>query len=291
MSRLPGWGLLLILMLPLLIYFSVSGLGSEKARVNLDRYHEWGGSEAAVLIQPLQKHYLRHRQPAVAGDITLPPVPARSGVKAWVLNADSSLLVTLDAKVDGREVQLHYVPIVRGPSSLFYDCVSNTSPSHVRRFCRGEILKSVADVPAQLSANAEVLARLRPVETASGASLAAGAPLGSVLVMPATPQDLNDCGFQCVKPQSCVTPRPLACARSANEGGGSYLEVRPTFDSISGSQLATRGAADAACAQALGTGFKLVTAGSLGGKFDLRSGYEYWVHNDVRREQNCWVES
>jgi len=290
MGRIPGWGLLLILALPLLVYFSVSGLGGEKSRINLERYFEWGGSEATPLIRPLQQHYLKQRRPAVAGDFALPTVPAKSGVKSWVLDAEGTVLVTLDAKVDGREVQLRYVPIVRGPASLFYDCVSDTSPVQVRRFCRAEILKSPADVAAQLRANAEVLARLPPLETASGVSLAAGAPSGSVVVTPASPQALNDCGFQCVKPQSCVTQRPLACARIAQEGGGTFLEVRATFEDVAGQRLSTRAAADAACAQALGEGFKLASAGSLSGRFDLRGGYEYWVHNDVRREQNCWAD-
>lgn len=288
MSRLKGWGVLLILALPLLIYFSISRLGGEKARINLERYQDWSGSDATALVRPLQQHYLKHGRPASASDLALPAVPAKNGVKTWTLNADTTVLVTLDAKIDGRDVQLRYVPVVRGPSSLVYDCVSETSAVHVGRFCRSEILKSVADVPRQLAANAEAVARMPALESASGVSLAAGALVGSVVVMPASAQQMSDCGFQCVKPQSCVTQRPLACARLASEGGGSFLDVRATFDSVAGNQIASRAAADAACAQSLGEGFKLATAGSLFGKFELRSGYEYWVHNDVQQSQNCW---
>lgn len=288
MTRLRAWGLLLAVALPLLIFFSWSRLGGETARINLERYEAWAGSDAAALMRPLHAHYLKQRQPAAHGDLDLPAVPPKSGVKSWALQADSTLLVTLDAKVDGRVVQLRYVPIVRSATDIFYDCVSDTSPVQVGRLCRAEVLKSVADVAAQLEANAQVLATLPPVQTASGTALPAGTPTGSVVVVPATAQDLNHCGFQCVQPQSCVTPRPLACAKQVSEGNSGYQDVRATPDDVRGSQFGTRSAADAACAQALGAGYRVAQASSLGGVLALTGSNEYWVHNDLRTEQNCW---
>lgn len=289
MSRMRGWGLLLAVAVPLLIFFSWSRLGSETARINLERYETWAGNDAAALMRPLHAYFLKQQQAAASGDLVLPEVPPQSGVKTWALQADSTLLVTLDAKVEGRAVRLRYVPIVRSATGIFYDCVSDTSPVHVGRFCRAEVLKSVADVAAQLDANAQVLATLPPVHSASGTALAAGTPTGSVVVVPATAQDLNGCGFQCVQPQSCVTPRPLACAKQVTEGNSGYQDVRATPDDVRGNQFSTRSAADAACAQALGSGYRLAQAGSLGGVFTLTGGNEYWVHNEVRTEHNCWA--
>lgn len=256
-----GWGLLLAVAVPLLIFFS---------------------SDAAALMRPLHEYFLKQQQPAASGDLVLPEVPPKSGVKSWALQADSTLLVELDAKIEGRAVRLRYVPIVRSATGVFYDCVSDLSPVHVGRFCRAEVLTSVADVAAQL-------ATLPPVQSASGTALAAGAPTGSVVVTPAAAQDLNGCGFQCVQPQSCVTPRPLACAKQVTEGNSGYQDVSATPDDVRGSQFASRSSADAACVQALGTGYRVAQAGSLGGVFKLAGGREYWVHNDVRAEANCWT--
>jgi hypothetical protein len=288
MTRMRGWGLLLAVALPLLIFFSWSRLGDEKARINLERYAAWAGSDAGALMQPLRTYFLKQQKPAAAGDLELPAIPAQAGVKSWALQADSTLLVTLDAKVEGHAVRLRYVPIVRSATGIFYDCVSDTSPVYVGRLCQAEVLKSGADVAAQLDANAQVLATLPPVQSASGTALAAGTPTGSVVVVPAAAQDLNHCGFQCVQPQSCVTPRPLACAQEVSEGNSGHQDVAATPDDVRGSQFATRSAADAACAQALGTGYRVAQAGSLGGVFKLAGGKEYWVHNDLRPEQNCW---
>jgi hypothetical protein len=41
------------------------------------------------------------------------------------------------------------------------------------------------------------------------------------------------------------------------------------------------------CVQAPRTGYRVAQAGSLGGVFKLAGGKEYWVHNDMRAEQNC----
>ena len=289
MSRMRGWGLLLAVAVPLLIFFSWSRLGGEKARINLDRYADWSATNSGVLIRPLVDYFLRYKKLATPGDVTLPDVPKNSGVKSWALQPDSTLLVELDAKVDGRAVQLRLVPLVRSATGVFYDCVSTTSPVQVGRFCESEVLKTEADIPAQLQTNAQVLQNLPAVQSASGVDLPADATAGSVVVVPANAADLNHCGFQCVKPQSCVTPRPLACGHTVDEGNSRRLEVSATNEDFRGSQFATRSAADAACAQALGAGYRVVGAASLGGVFKLAGGNEYWVHNDVRAESNCWA--
>ena len=279
MTRMRGWGLLLAVCVPLLILFSWSRLGSESSRINLERYETWSAENSAVLMRPLMQYFMKNKKPARPGDWTLPAVPKNSGVKAWSLQADTTLLVELDAKVDGRAVRLTYVPLVRSDNGIFYDCVSATSPVQVGRFCRSEVLKSEADIAAQLDANARVLGGF-PAST--GAS-------GSVVAVPATPADLNNCGFKCVKPQSCATPRPLACGVVVDEGNSRWLEVSATPDAFRGSDFATRSAADKACEQALGAGHRVAAAASLGGVFQLAGGNEYWVHNDLRTEANCWA--
>lgn len=289
MNRMRGWGLLLAVAVPLLIFFSWSRLGGEKARINLDRYADWSATHGGALMQPLAEYFLRHKKLALPGDVTLPAIPQNSGVKSWVLQPDTTLLVELDATVDGRKVQLRYVPLVRSATGIFYDCVSATSPVQVGRFCQGETLKADADIPAQLQANAQALQNLPAVQSASGVDLPTGAAAGSVVVVPANAADLNHCGFQCVKPQSCVTPRPLACGRTVDEGNSRHLDVSATSDDFRGNQFATRSAVDAACAQALGAGYKVVNAASLGGVFKLTGGNEYWVNNDLRTENNCWA--
>lgn len=50
MSRMRGWGLLLAVAVPLLIFFSWSRLGGETARINLERYEAWAGHDAAALM-------------------------------------------------------------------------------------------------------------------------------------------------------------------------------------------------------------------------------------------------
>ena len=81
----------------------------------------------------------------------------------------------------------------------------------------------------------------------------------------------------------------LACAQQVNEGNSGHQDVAATPDDVRRSQFATRSAADSACAQALGTGYRVAQAGSLGGVVKLAGGKEYWVHNDLRPAQNCWA--
>lgn len=292
MGRMRGWGLLLAVAVPLLIFFSWSRLGSETSRINLERYEAWQARDLAQLLQPLQAHYTQNRRLAAAGDVALPAIPPRNGVKRWTLQADTTLLVELDAKLEGRVVQLRYVPVLRAGGHLLYDCVPNAALMQLARICRPEVIRSAADVATQLEANTHAQATLYATGSASVTSVPpAGVPTGSVVQVPAMAQDLNRCGFQCVQPQTCVTPRPLACAALVDEGNSRRQEIAATPTDYRGSSLATRAEADAVCAQALGAGYRVVEAASLSGVVRLGGGMEYWVHNPLNPAANCWSGS
>lgn len=294
MTRLRGWGLLLGIALPALLFFNWQRLGAEKSRIQTERYEVWLGGQSAQLFQPLNNYFVKHLVPAAAGDVSLPPVPPDAGIKSWALQTDGTVLITLDFKFEGRPLRLRWVPVVRparyasGTHRVDYDCVRSGPGDQVPRLCQGETLKTEADVPAQLAANATALENLPPVVSASGVALAAGADMGSVVVVPANANDLDHCGFQCVQPQSCITPRPLACGKIADEGGRRFFAVAATPDDHRATDFASRSAADAACAQGLGSGYRMVPASSLTGVIRLSGGREYWVHNDVRPAANCW---
>ncbi|MDO8458481.1 MAG: hypothetical protein Q7T07_16375 [Burkholderiaceae bacterium] len=293
MSRLKGWGLLLGICIPLLFYFSWSRLQTEKARINIERYEAWAGDGAGLgrlLGLELVPYFLKNKTLAVAGDVALPAIPPKSGIKAWVLQPDAVLLVELDAKVDGQPVRLKYVPVVRHANAVFYDCVSTmaTASAVVGRFCYGDVVKSDAGIAAQLATNKQVMDDAPAVVSTSGVVLPAGGDAGSVVAVPANVGDLEHCGFQCVKPQSCITPRPLACSKLVTEGNSGYLAIAPTHIDYRGSDFASRSAADKACEQSVGEGYKVLIASSISGKFKLVGGNEYWVHNEVQAEKNCW---
>ncbi|PKO60790.1 MAG: hypothetical protein CVU24_11520 [Betaproteobacteria bacterium HGW-Betaproteobacteria-18] len=290
MTRMRGWGLLLAVGVPLLIFFSWSRLGAEKSRINLERFEAWAAAagDATALTLPLVKYFLENGKLAESGDVTMPAIPEKSGIKAWTVQADSTVRVDLDAKIDGRPVQLTYVPVVRSATTIFYDCVSPFSTAEVGRICPTNVLQSVAAIPDQLAANAQILHALPAVVSAAGVSLHADTATGSVVVVPQDAARLNDCGFQCVKPQSCATPRPLACSQWFDKGDSGWLEVAATSDDFPGYRFATRGEADKACAQSLGDGYKVLGASSISGVFKLVGGNEYWVHNEMKAEANCW---
>jgi hypothetical protein len=288
MSRLRGWGVLLAIGVPLMIFISWSRLGATSSNINLERFENWLTQPTSDFIGPAAQHFSRYKKLAIPGDVTLPAVPKNSGVKSWELQNDATLVVQLDAKVDGRVVQLRYVPIVNGASSVSYDCVSTTSPVVVGKFCRADTIRSVDDIPARLAANEEILKNLPPVVTASGDKLAAGTLMGSVYVMPTKVADGDSCGFSCVKPQSCANARPLACVIVIETSNSRTQEFSPTADNFRGTDMATRSAADKACAQALGSGYKVAVGASMWGQFKLSGGADYWMHNDVSEQNNCW---
>ena len=70
---------------------------------------------------------------------------------------------------------------------------------------------------------------------------------------------------------------------------GSVAVITLNNPPVNGLGLATRSAADQACTQSLGAGYRVADAASLGGVFKLTGGNEYWVHNDLRTENNCWA--
>ncbi len=47
-------------------------------------------------------------------------------------------------------------------------------------------------------------------------------------------------------------------------------------------------APDQACEQAAGHGYKVMLVSSISGRFTLLGGNEYWVHNAMQAEKNCW---
>lgn len=289
MSRMRGWGALLAIGVPLLIFISWSRLGSQSASINLERFENLAQGDSSGFMAPLAQYYLRTKKLALPGDVALPAVPKDSGIKSWAIQPDTTALIQLDAKVDGRVVQLRYVPVVRGVSGVFYDCLSTTSPVVVGKFCRAEVLRSIDEIPAQLAANEEALKNLPPVVTAAGDKLAAGSMTGSVLVMPIKPADMDNCGFQCVKPQSCANARPIACMITIDTSNSRTQEFKATPDNFRGTDLATRSAADKACVQAFGTGYTVAEGAGLWGTFKLSGGADYWVHNNSSEQSNCWT--
>lgn len=288
MIHLRGWGLLLAICVPLLVLLSWSRLGSETSRINLERYGQWSAEHSSRLLFPLQQHYAKYKRPAGPGDVQLPPIPKESGIKAWSIQPDTILRVELDAKDDGRPVVLRYVPIVRTAAGVHYDCISATSLARVGSFCRAYDLRSETDIPARLAANEQTLQNLPATVNASGTPIPPGAA-GSVLVVPADVASLESCGAQCVKPQACINPRPLACGRLVREGNTAHLEITATDEPFAGSRFATLGDADRMCEQAAGPGTRVLRTNSVSGYFNkLAGGNEYWVHDELRPANSCW---
>jgi hypothetical protein len=283
-----GWGLLLAVALPLLLWFAWSQLQARKSSVNLERFGEWLQTDSGQLMRPLYDFGVRSRRAAGPADVVLPPIPNGSGVKAWSLANDTVLRVELDAKVEGIPVVLMFVPVIRGANGFYYDCVSATSRLHVGKFCSADSVRTVADIAAQLDANEKTTTALPLVVSASGVDLPRGTATGSVVVVPQNANDLRDCGIQCIKPQSCVTLRPLVCGKTVDEGNSSWTELAATTNDFRGDSFATRTQADKACAQSLGAGYHVLPSGSIGGVVKLSGGREYWLHDQSFPPNNCW---
>jgi hypothetical protein len=295
MTRLKSWGLLLGISIPLLFYFSWSRLQNEKARINLDRFEASG--DVAGIGRVLTPFYLKNRKIAVAGDVEIPAAAAKSGVKAWTLRPDGVVLVELDAKADGEMVKLFYVPVVR-INNVIYDCLSATPAQFVGKFCYAETMlaagagadakKLEALIKTQLAANQQAIDDAPPVRNAAGNALLAGAETGSVVAVPSNVNDLLKCGFQCVKPQSCVTPRPLACSKTVDEANTRYAVIASTNTDYRGNSFASLSEANKACEQSLGADYQVLEASNISGKYQLSGDTEYWVHNGMQADKNCW---
>ncbi|MES2674559.1 MAG: hypothetical protein V4660_09980 [Pseudomonadota bacterium] len=287
-KRRRGWGSLLAIALPLLLWFVWAQLGSQTARLSLDRFNDWSTRDMPSVSIPLKQFYLKNKRPAAMGDVTLPEVPKNSGIKSWSIEADTRVLINLDAKINGRIVQLQLVPIVNSPNSIDYDCVSETSPIYVNNFCRASVVLSLDRIPAQLAENTRVVSNFPDVVTASGNKLAPGTPVGSVLVVPSDIADLDHCGYQCVKVQNCKKSRPLACSKTMTEGNSRWYEITATNILVRGDEIATLADADKICEQAIGAGSKVVTGSHITGSIKLGVNAEYWVHDDIVAHNNCW---
>jgi hypothetical protein len=300
MTRLKSWGLLLGIAIPLLFYFRWTRLQNEKTRINLDRFAAAG--DVAGIGRVLTPYFLKNKKVAVAGAVEIPAVPAKSGVKAWVLRPDGVVQVELDAKVDGKLVSLFYVPVVR-VNNVIYDCLSTAPAQFVGKFCYAETLNvggaamesASADVAkletlikTQLTANQQMMEDAPAVLNASGYALPEGADTGSVVAVPSKVSDLDKCGFQCVKPQSCITPRPLACGKLVTEGNSGYFAIAATNTDHRGNSFVSLSEADKICEQQLGAGYKVLEASSISGKYQLSGDTEYWVNNRMQAEKNCW---
>lgn len=288
MSHMRGWGLLLAIFTPLLILFSWNRLGNESSRINIDRFAEWSSTNFLSVTRPLVQHFHATGKLATTGDVALPTVAKNSGVKSWRLKPDAIFEIELDAKDDGRPVILKFVPVVTAADRITYECVSAASVQKVSRVCGGGDLRSEADIPARLAANARVMQGLQGAAGEPGSPTPAGASVGRVVLVPAKPDDLDHCGYQCVQPQRCVTPRPLACGRLVTEASGSILEITATPQSVSGSSLTTLAAADSVCEVVFGAGARVLRASGIAGRNKLSGDNEYWVHDDLQSANNCW---
>jgi hypothetical protein len=288
MQKLRGWGLLLAVIVPLLIFFSHSQLKNQQAQLNLERFNNNTGEHLKPLLDVLMSHFEVNRQIASGAQVNLPAVPVKSGIKSWMLRDDSVAVITFDAQLGAELAVLKLVPFLNTLGTLHYDCsVSAEVAKHIR-MCEGLELPDEAAIQQRLAQNNVIAAK--PVVSADGTALAAGMRTGSVLALPDDAKAANDCGYNCVKPQSCVSERPLSCSREVTkEGDGvrsGWTETKPSFNSVRASRVATRSEADKICSE-LGDGFKLAEMGGSG-KSELRPGTEYWVHNQGNPAQNCW---
>ena len=240
MARLPGWGLLLAIGMPLLILLGWNRLGGETSRIQLDRYADWSSVHVTPkLLYPLQQHFRVRRTLAGPGDFALPPVPAKSGVKAWSLRPDKVLRVELDAKEGGQagraalrsggEDGERRRSTTASAISAARSSAASAAPSGSSRKPRSR--------PSSKPTRASCRARRR---SRRQAARRCALPARSAASSPFRPSasDLDRCGAQCIKLQRCVTPRPLACGRIVREANTTRQEVVATRDDFRGSSFA-----------------------------------------------------
>lgn len=288
MTKLRGWGSLLAIALPLLLWFVWSQLGAQTSRVELERYGDWQSRSMPAFVRNLAQFYLKNKRIARSEDVALPEVPPNSGIRSWSIQPDTTVVINLDASISGRPIRLHLVPVVETENWINYECVSEPPSLQLRNLCYTATIQSVADIPSQLVANSQVIKNLPDIVTSTGDRLSPGTPIGSVLVVPEDPLDLRHCGYQCVKLKKCTATRQIACSKNISEGGKRWTAIEPSGTQVAGSAIATRSEASNICEQALGAGFQILAATSVSGRINLDGGYEYWVHDDLRRENNCW---
>jgi hypothetical protein len=288
MQKIKGWGLLLAVVVPLLILVSHSQLKNQQAQANFERFNDKAGEHLTPLLEVLVSHFEVNRQVASGTQVNLPSVPAKSGIKSWTLRDDGVAVIAFDAQVGTEIAALKLVPVLNSQGVLRYDCtVSEAVAKHIRQ-CEWTELPDEAAIQKRLAQNNAIAAK--PVVSADGTALAAGVRTGSVLALPEDAKASNDCGYNCVKPQSCVSERPLSCSREVTQEGNGvrsgWRETKPSLNSVRASSIATRSDADKICSE-VGERFKLAEMGDIG-KTELRPGTEYWVHNQGNAAQNCW---
>jgi hypothetical protein len=170
-------------------------------------------------------------------------------------------------------------------SKLSFECGASELVARKLALCSNESLKTETEIQERLAQNAAFLKKNAPTD-ASGAPLPAGMATGSVFVVPE--DKTKDCGYQCVKSQTCASPRALACSRIFREGNASRFEIKAVGIDVRASQIASRAEADKMCSET-GADFRLASAASIWHSGDLSAGNEYWVHNDVSASKNCWA--
>ncbi|MES2825200.1 MAG: hypothetical protein V4732_16470 [Pseudomonadota bacterium] len=288
MKRRRGWGSLLLIALPLLLWLVWAQLGAQTATISFDRFDGWYRSEMSKFSKPLSQFFHKNKRPAGPGDVTLPAVPQNSGIKSWAIQPDTTVLIELDAKIGGRAVQLRLVPIVESAKSFSYDCISETI--HVKNNCHGFDVRSIDGIPAQLAKNTQMISTFPDIVTSSGDKLAPGTQVGSVLVVPDDLAKLDHCGYQCVKIQNCKKSRVLACSKTMTEGNSRWYEIISSNTRIRGEDIATLADANKICEQSLGVGVdaRVLRGSGITGVIKLDVTTEYWVHDDIATHNNCW---
>jgi hypothetical protein len=284
MGKLRGWGLLLAICVPLLIFISWGQLGSTASRINLERYEATVGKSEAAFSQPLVEFFQSNRKIPVAGDVSAPPIPDKSGIKTWALQPNGIFAIELDVKIDGQAVVLQMVPLVRG-NGLAYDCVSTTSALHVGKFCQPVYLQSVNEIAAELQANPAAIARLPAATTEANTG---GAAMGSIVLLPAELDKVGLCSPGCIKPLSCANERPLLCSGTIVRPGLRLQGISATPTAHRGTDIATQTDANAICVKAFGAGHEIAQSGNLGAEYAAQPLAEYWVHNSRDSQSNCW---
>jgi hypothetical protein len=287
MQRLRGWGWLLAVAMPFLVYISWAQLDSQASRKQLERFANWNIHGSGGFFPVLRDFFAKNQRVPAAGDVQLPAPDPQSGIKRLELQPNGVLHVELDARMEGKPVLLQYVPLVISlrTLALSYDCVSTSPASVVRKFCEAYTIKTVEDIPGQLQANAQALLSAPPKLDGTGAVATAGVAMGGVLFVPEDPSKLDGCGFQCVKPMSCANTRALVCLHR-NANGAAELVATP--QAYRGTDIATAQDAQKIC-EDLGPGYTLASSHTLMSAGKLQGGSQYWVNHPYEPGSNCWT--
>jgi hypothetical protein len=290
MMRIRVWGLLLLLAVPLLVWFNWSQVHDQQLRINAERFADSNAMQPVLTL--LYERFKQTGRVAVAGDVALPEPPKPSGVKAWHVRDDGVLAVELQAKSERAPAVVYFVPVVGLQRSLGYDCVTTTALQRLIKSCdpRGNrVVQSVAGIASQVRANEQTVAAFAPLLDSTGAAVPEGIATGAVYVVPPRGAGFHDCGMRCVKLQRCINLRRIACMRLAADGTDPQEPALVTPSTHRGSDLATRADADKAC-QVLGADYRVAGLNAATRGAQLVSGDELWIHSEPHLQKNCWTE-